>query len=123
MTSTLKELLHYQAEATAWPAVDSYEQDDEFVFEIDLPGMSLDEVAIKVVGDFLVVEAQRREQLDPLRVRYLCMERTIRGFRRVVAIPVPVDRAAGRATYADGVVTVRFPKAGSSVVTIRVERC
>ncbi|MEW5745704.1 MAG: Hsp20/alpha crystallin family protein [Nitrospirota bacterium] len=118
----MKELFSYRVETTAWPLIDSYETEDDFVFEIDLPGMSLDEVSITVVGDLLVIEALRRSLKDASRVNYICMERNVKGFRRVVRIPVPVNTAAAEATYAHGVVTVTFPKVKSRTITIAIQR-
>lgn len=122
MKSVLKDLFFYQVESGAWPLIDSYELGDDLVFEIDLPGIALDDLSIRVYDDLLIIEGARADVHAGAGVTYLCMERHVKTFRRIVKIPVPVNAAAGRASYVNGVVTVTFPKLKSNVITITIER-
>lgn len=115
-------VLYFQREATgALPPVDVYETDDSLVLELDLPGVDPGDVLIKVYEDVLIVEGVKRERRKEKRFKYLCMERSFESFRRMIKIPVPVDAAAGRASYDNGVVTLRFPKIRDRVIKIKIE--
>ncbi len=104
------------------PMVDLYEAEGYLVFKIDLPGIDLEDVVIKVYDDMLVIEGKRKEEREEKRLNYICMERNLEGFRRILQIPVPVVRSEGKAVYADGVITLSFPKAGDRGTKIAIEK-
>jgi HSP20 family molecular chaperone IbpA len=49
------------------------------------------------------------------------MERKFSSFRRMLKIPTPVNTVAGKASYSEGVVILRFPKIRNKVIKIRIE--
>ncbi len=122
MKSVLKGLFFYQVEPCAWPLIDLYETDESLVFEADLPGIDPEHVSVKVYEDLLIIEGMRAEPGSEAKLKYLCMERDIKGFRRMLKIPVPVNISAGEAVYANGVMTIKFPKLKGKIVKIKVER-
>ncbi|MFA5353847.1 MAG: Hsp20/alpha crystallin family protein [Thermodesulfovibrionales bacterium] len=125
MKKSYKGSFFYEIEGPSAPLIDLYETEDELVFEVDLPGINPDDLSLGVYDDLLILEGVRREE-KPERpegfLKYLCMERSSQGFRRVVRIPIPVNTLAGRASYANGVMTVRFPKLKGKLIRIPVER-
>ncbi|MBV6343366.1 Hsp20/alpha crystallin family protein, partial [Candidatus Magnetobacterium casense] len=115
------------------PPVDIYETAELLVFEIDLPGIEPREVEIKVVNDTVVIEGVKRDRSGgvagsvaggggALGCRFLCMERFLEGFRRVIKIPVAVDVSSGRAVYRGGVVCLTFHKSENKEILIRIEK-
>jgi len=102
--------------------MDIYETADELIFEIDLPGIEPDDVSIRVYGDMLIIEGTRNDAGREPDLRYICMERGIRGFRRVMKFPVPVNAASSEAFYFRGVISIRFPKRERKAITITVKR-
>ena len=122
MKNIQKGLSLYHVESSVWPLVDIYESGDELIFEIDLPGMEPDDVSIRVYGDMLIIEGIRNDAGSEPDLRYVCMERGIRGFRRALKIPVPVNASPAEAFYARGVITIRFPKRERKAITITVKR-
>ena len=118
----LKEALYVHPETAGYqPSVDLYEADDSLVFEIDLPGIGPDDVLIKVYDDTVIIEGVKRERREGKRLKYLCVERKFNSFRRILKIPVPVDSMAGKASYHEGVITLKFPKLRDQVVEIKIE--
>ncbi len=103
------------------PLMDVYETHDDLVLEMDLPGIEPEEVLIKVYEDVLIVEGIKRERQKEKKLRYVCMERSFESFRRMIRIPVPVNVAAGKAWYNQGVITLTFPKLKERVIKIKVE--
>ena len=122
MKSIQKGLCLYHVESSVWPLVDIYETGNELIFEIDLPGMEPDDVSIRVYGDMLIIEGIRNDAGREPGLRYICMERGIRGFRRVIKFPVPVNVSSSEAFYSRGVISIRFPKRERKAVTITIKR-
>ncbi len=122
MKSVLKGLFFYQVEPCSWPLIDLYETDESLVFEADLPGIDPENVSVKVYEDLLIIEGMRAEASCETKLKYLCMERDTKGFRRMLKIPVPVNIPAGEASYENGVMTVKFPKLKGKIIKIKVER-
>ena len=107
------------------PPVDIYEAGGSLVIEMDLPGIDLEDIHIRVSSGCLVIEGEKKEAGLADRPRYICMERSFKSFRRAIQFPVPVEEKGGKAAYRDGVLTVRFPKKRKLVteeVKIDIER-
>ncbi len=120
---SLRKVLYLQRQTSgSLPLVDLYETDDRLVLEMDLPGIDPEDVLIKVYEDILIIEGIKREKHEERGFRYLCMERSFESFRRIIKLPVPVNTFEGKASYDNGVITVKFPKIGDRVVKIKIEK-
>lgn len=124
MKTTAKELrLLLSQETTEEPFMDLYETGDDLVCEVDLPGINPETILIKVFEDTLIIEGVKSESHNKMRdQRYLCLERYLDSFRRIVKIPVSVHLKDGRAYYRDGVVRIIFPKIKEKVFKIKIEK-
>jgi HSP20 family protein len=125
MKNVLKGLFYYEAETCTGPLIDIYETADDLVFEVDLPGIDPTNLSVRVYEDLLIIEGMMTDTDDELQsggLRYLCMERGIKEFRRVLKIPINVNTVAGDALYSNGVMTVRFPKLKGKLIKIKIER-
>jgi len=99
------------------PKMDMYETGQEIIIEFDLPGFSLENIALKMCGMTLVLEAHRpREQNEG---KFICVERSYGSFHHAVPIPVNVDPGTTRAEYRLGVLRVVCPKCGERLVPIK----
>lgn len=115
--------LYFQRETTeSFPLIDLYETGDNLVLEIDLPGIDPENVLIKVYQDVIIIQGVKKERSEGKRYRYACMERSFESFRRIIRVPVPINPAAGRAVYNDGVVRVTLPKIRERVIKIKIEK-
>lgn len=97
----------------AWKALgDLEETDDEFVLEVDLPGVAKGDVDVQVEDRRLTVTAERkeRERIGVLRRR----TRHVGTFHHEVLLPTEVDADRVEAQLRDGVLTVRLPKTTTS---------
>jgi HSP20 family protein len=96
-------------DAGIWsPPVDIEEQDDAYMVEAELPGVSRDDVNIEIVGNELMIngELKEREHKGILRKQ----TRRVGRFDYRVALPEQVDGDKVEARLKDGVLTVRVPK-------------
>lgn len=93
----------------AWaPLVDIYEEADALVVVVDLPGLRRDEIDLSIHSDSLTLEGERNRADSEGGIR---LERPMGRFRRSFRIGVPIDPAGAQATYRDGVLRVRLPRA------------
>jgi HSP20 family protein len=100
-------------ERTWAPAADMYETKDELVIKADLPGMSEKDVQVSITGDLLSLKGQRVEPEDVKPEQYFRAERWAGRVERIFQLPIPVQADGVRASYRDGVLTVRLPKVES----------
>ena len=96
-------------ESVGWaPPVDIEEQDDAYVIEAEVPGVSKDDVNIELVSNELTItgEIKEREREGILRKR----TRRVGRFEYRVRLPEQVDPNNVEAKLTDGVLSVRVPK-------------
>ncbi len=93
-----------------FPAVNVWEDGDNLYAEAEVPGMSMNDLEILVVGDELTIKGRRNAPAEE-KVAYHRQERGCGEFARVLTLPVPVNADRVEATLKDGVLTVTLPKA------------
>lgn len=92
------------------PAVDAYTSDRSLVFEIELPGIDIDEdVTIEVSNDLLEIQGKTEHDREYDREGFHIAERRFGSFRRQLPLPDGVDPDTITAEYHSGVLKVRIP--------------
>jgi len=122
MKNALKGLFLYETDSRVRPLMDLYETEEEVVCEVDLPGADPENISVRMFKDLLVIEGLISDAETASRLKYLCMERGLKDFRRVIRIPVSVNSMGAKAVYQKGVLTVRLPKFKWRLIDIKVER-
>ncbi len=98
-------------EAGKWvPAVDVSETHDNILVKAEIPGMESEDIDVKLNGDILTIEGEKREDKEEKEENYHLIERRRGSFARSIRIPVPVDADKITAKYEKGVLTVTLPK-------------
>jgi len=87
------------------PPVDIYENEDEFVVVVDLPGVAPRDVSVRLSGDRLDVEG-RQVLPEPLS-RLAEPVRFVRSF----VVPDSIDPSGVEARSEHGILTIRLKKA------------
>lgn len=90
--------------------VDAYSTEDAVYVEASLPGVNKDNVDISLDGDTLTIRAEVPAPKDEGR-DYAIRERFYGTLQRSLTLNVPVDAAKAEATFENGVLTLRIPKA------------
>ncbi len=93
------------------PAVDIEETSEEFVVRADLPGMTQKDVKVNLMGDTLTIRGERKQENVTKDGGLRRIERTYGPFERSFTLGTPVRSDRVKATYHDGVLEVRVPKA------------
>src|SRR5438477_8604714 len=92
------------------PALDLYQNNDNLVAVIELPGMRKEEIEISLHDGTLTISGERkRESSNGEKAER--SERYVGTFRRSIALPTRVDASKVTATYRDGIRTETLPKA------------
>ena len=98
----------------AWPVpAEVVETDNEYRFNIDLPGLKPDEIDLTVENNVLTVSGERkweREEGKPEGEVHL-FERRYGRFQRSFALPRRVETNTIDAKYENGVLTITLAKA------------
>jgi HSP20 family protein len=86
------------------------ETKDEVVVTVELPGMAKDGIMVQAHGDTLTITGERRREAETKDKTVHLVERGYGRFQRVLGLPAEVDGARAKATYEQGVLTIRLPK-------------
>ena len=92
------------------PALDLYQNNDNVVAVVELPGMRKEDIDISLHDGMLTIAGERQSSSSEAENA----ERTERftgKFRRSITLPTRVDADKVSASYKDGILTVTLPKA------------
>lgn len=95
------------------PALNVRADHDKVTVTAELPGASLEDVDVSVVGRRLTIRGERRTSEPGTGGRYHRRERESGGFGRAVTLPYPVEVNAVTAALKDGVLTITLPRAAA----------
>jgi HSP20 family protein len=88
------------------PRIDMYDLPERIVLRADVPGVSSDDLEIRLEGEQLVIRGSRKQPSD-LDKEHLCrLERPFGGFARRYSLPSSADPEGIRAHCEDGVLEV-----------------
>src|SRR5436305_12109332 len=97
---------------SAWsPALDLYQNSDNVVAVVELPGMRREDIEISLHDGTLTISGERKRESSSNSDEAERTERYIGTFRRTIALPTRVDANKVSAKYRDGILTVTLPKA------------
>lgn len=93
------------------PLTDIKETENEFVVKMEIPGVKPEDIDISLHGDTLTIRGEKKAEERTEKENYLRVERCYGAFSRSFTLGVPVKADAVEATYKDGVLEVKIPKA------------
>ena len=92
------------------PALDLYQNNDNVVAVLELPGMRKEDIEISLHDGALTISGERKSSSSNGE-KAERTERYVGSFRRSITLPVRVDSNKVNAVYRDGILTVTLPKA------------
>jgi HSP20 family protein len=93
------------------PILDFSETEKEFIVRLEAPGMTRDDFDVDVDRTLLTLSGKRELRKEEKGEDYIWQERQEGRFLRTIRLPAPVVDNKIDAVYADGVLTVKLPKA------------
>jgi HSP20 family protein len=99
--------------AASWsPAVDVRESQNELSLAFEIPGMTPDQVEVTTDNGVLTVRGEKREERkEGDEGQFHLVERSYGTFSRSFQLPKNLDESKIDASFENGVLTVRIPKA------------
>jgi HSP20 family protein len=99
---------------TIWmPNLDFSENEKEYIVRVEAPGIPKDDLEVNLEGQILTISGRRNFEKEEENEEYFWREREQGRFVRTVRLPSGVNPAKVEASYNDGVMTIRLPKADS----------
>jgi HSP20 family protein len=102
--------LHDIGRGSLSPSVDVFEAGGNIVVKADLPGLTKDDIAVKLINNTLEITGEKKteEKLDTRD--YLKLERGYGRFSRTLRLPEGLDADHVTAKFNDGVLEISIPK-------------
>jgi HSP20 family protein len=95
----------------SFPLVNVYDSNDELTVIAELPGLNKDNINITLTENVLQLSGNREEKNYGEKVLTLRKERSQGQFEKSLRLPFPVERDKISASFTDGILTVKLPKA------------
>ncbi len=93
------------------PAADIYQDKDNVIVEMDVPGIDPDKVDISVENDVLTISGEREEKKEVKREDYYRKEIRSGSFSRSIILPMKVKGEKAQAEFKKGTLKIILPKA------------
>jgi HSP20 family protein len=111
--STLRKIffepgLAYYEECVWRPAVDVRRTPYGWLITAELPGVPLEQVAVSVQGNSLILSGVRRDTLLEEGARYYALEISYSRFERRIDLPAPIEGAELRVSSERGLLILRL---------------
>jgi HSP20 family protein len=97
--------------ADLWPTVDIVENDNDFVVNVELPGVRKEDVKITVNDGVLTVKGEKKQERELKEDQYRRLERSFGAFERSFTLPTTAQSERIGANYNNGVLMITIPKA------------
>jgi HSP20 family protein len=110
-------LLDASADASAvtgagvFPPLNVTQDENNFYMRAEIPGIDPKQLTITALRNRVTLAGKREIAREHERVSYHRKERAEGSFNRTVTLPIFVDAERVDASYADGILTIKLPKA------------
>ena len=96
------------------PRTDIIETDNDFIINVDLPGVKKQDVTVNYQDNQLSITGERKAEEVKEKKDFLRKERIYGNFHRVYTLPQSIDPNKITANFKDGILTVSVPKTEES---------
>lgn len=117
-------------QAAAWtPCANCAESDAEYLIEVELAGVSMEQVNVEIIGNRLVVAGVAQEQVAAAQMNpdfrssgFSTLERPAGNFSRTFVLPTDSDIDAVDASMENGLLTLRIARQNQTRRRVKVQR-
>lgn len=103
-------IFHNRSERNRYPGINIQSSDDEALAICEVPGLDSEDIEISVQDETLSLSIETRSQA-PEDGKPVRKERPEGKFNRVVHLPFRIDTEKVQASYRDGILQLRLPRA------------
>lgn len=103
-------LLDLPVESACQPPADVVEVDDSVRVLLEIPGIPVSSVQVRVVGNRIEVTGEKATDFPVGETSFLCLERIFGKFRRAFEVRGSVNLGEVSARMANGILVITIPK-------------
>lgn len=92
------------------PQVDVGASDKEYSITVEVPGVDEKDVKIEIVNDTMTIRGEKKQEKEEKEKNYYRVERSYGSFHRVLSLPEDVNQDDIKATFKNGVLTIKMPR-------------
>ncbi|MFW6132105.1 MAG: Hsp20/alpha crystallin family protein [Candidatus Aminicenantaceae bacterium] len=92
------------------PSIDISEKEKELLIEVEVPGVSKDDISIFLNSNHVEIRGIKRDLISEDQIIYHRLEREYGGFRRIIPFPSPIDSNQSQAILENGILTLILKK-------------
>jgi len=93
------------------PAVDIFEEGSDVVIRAELAGLKKEDIKVEVAGNTLTLSGEKRGEEKVQKKDYYRVEQSYGSFSRTLELPEGCKAEEVKASYKDGLLEIRVPKA------------
>lgn len=108
------DLLSFSGEEAFYPSVDVLEKDAKFILNLELPGVSKEDIKIQIDNHTLIVEGEKKKLKEEHGDYCYKSERIFGKFKRSIELPKYVDTDKINADFKQGILSIHVPKVEAS---------
>ena len=90
------------------PQVDVGATDKEYSITVEVPGVTEKDVNIEVTNNTMTIRGEKKQEKEEKDKNYYRVERSYGSFQRVLSLPEDADQGDIRATFKNGILTVKM---------------
>ena len=102
-------------------AVDLYEEKENIIAKMNLPGVNPDKIKVSVEDNMLRVSGSHEEEKEEKKKHYYHKEIKKGSFERVVSLPQAVKKEGVSAEYKNGVLKIVLPKTKKEEIAHKIK--
>lgn len=91
--------------------LDVYREKDDLVVKAELPGVSKKDLTVSLEDDVLTIKAEKKQEEVTEDAECYISERRFGSYSRAIALPFEVDAEKISATFKNGLLEMRLPRA------------
>jgi HSP20 family protein len=106
--------MHSARQIHQYPPVNLYDAADRYVLSVQMPGIAPSDIELTITGETLTLGGERTRPEGVKEDCYRRQERPMGRWSRTITLPDRIESTRVGASFADGILTVTFPKAESA---------
>lgn len=95
---------------STFPKVNVFETEKGYTVKAAVAGFGKEDVNLELKNNFLVISADKKEEISEEDMDCLRREISSRSFRRVVRFPKKINSDTANASYNDGIISITIDK-------------
>lgn len=92
------------------PQVDIAATEKDYSITVEVPGVSEKDVNVEIANNTMTIRGEKKQEKEEKEKNYYRVERSYGSFQRVLSLPEDANQADIKATFKNGVLTIKVPR-------------